>query len=153
MLERRKNEREGRIKTIVYYRENISQVILSRMEEEKEEKGQKGHIHVLDDGTVIQHAHHEHHAHGHQHSHTQTKAVLNRMARLIGHLESIKHMIEDGRDCSEVLVQLSAVDSAIKGVSRIILKDHLEHCIVDAVRDNDQQALDQLNRAIDRFIK
>ena len=147
MLERRKNEREGRIETIVYCRENIRQVILRRMEEEK------GHIHVLDDGTVIRHEHHEHHTHGHQHSHTQTKAVLNRMARLIGHLESIKHMIEDGRDCSEVLVQLSAVDSAIKGVSRIILKDHLEHCIVDAVRDNDQQALDQLNRAIDRFIK
>ena len=97
---------------------------------------------MLADGTVF---HHTHGAHGHQHSHTQTKAVLNRMARLIGHLESIKHMIEDGRDCSEVLVQLSAVDSAIKGVSRIILTDHLEHCIVDAVRDNDQEALHQLN--------
>ena len=146
MLERRKNEREGRIKTIVYCRENIRQVISRRMEE-------KEHTHVLADGTVIHHDHHAHGTHGHQHSHTQTKAVLNRMARLIGHLESIKHMIEDGRDCSEVLVQLSAVDSAIKGVSRIILKDHLEHCIVDAVRDNDQEALDQLNRAIDRFIK
>ena len=146
MLERRKNEREGRIKTIVYCRENIRQVISRRMEE-------KEHTHVLADGTVIHHDHHAHGTHGHQHSHTQTKAVLNRMARLIGHLESIKHMIEDGRDCSEVLVQLSEVDSAIKGVSRIILKDHLEHCIVDAVRDNDQQALEQLNRAIDRFIK
>ena len=146
MLERRKNEREGRIKTIVYCRENIRQVISRRMEE-------KEHTHVLADGTVIHHDHHAHGTHGHQNSHTQTKAVLNRMARLIGHLESIKHMIEDGRDCSEVLVQLSAVDSAIKGVSRIILKDHLEHCIVDAVRDNDQQALEQLNRAIDRFIK
>ena len=146
MLERRKNEREGRIKTIVYCRENIRQVISRRMEE-------KEHTHVLADGTVIHHDHHAHGTPGHQHSHTQTKAVLNRMARLIGHLESIKHMIEDGRDCSEVLVQLSAVDSAIKGVSRIILKDHLEHCIVDAVRDNDQEALDQLNRAIDRFIK
>ena len=146
MLERRKNGREGRIKTIVDCNENIRQVISRRMEE-------KEHTHVLDDGTVIHHNHHAHGTHGHQHSHTQTKAVLNRMARLIGHLESIKHMIEDGRDCSEVLVQLSAVDSAIKGVSRIILKDHLEHCIVDAVRDNDQQALEQLNRAIDRFIK
>ncbi len=118
--------------------------------EKKEQEAQveqKSHTHVLSDGTIITHAH------GHAHSHTQTKAVLNRMARLIGHLESIKHMIEDGRDCSEVLVQLSAVDSAIKGVSRIILKDHLEHCIVDAVRDNDQQALEQLNEAIDRFIK
>ena len=146
MLERRKNGREERIGTIVYYSENIRQVITRRMEE-------KEHTHVLADGTVIHHDHHAHGTHGHQHSHTQTKAVLNRMARLIGHLESIKHMIEDGRDCSEVLVQLSAVDSAIKGVSRIILKDHLEHCIVDAVRDNDQQALEQLNRAIDRFIK
>ena len=146
MLERRKHGREERIGTIVYYSENIRQVISRRMEE-------KEHTHVLADGTVIHHDHHAHGTHGHQHSHTQTKAVLNRMARLIGHLESIKHMIEDGRDCSEVLVQLSAVDSAIKGVSRIILKDHLEHCIVDAVRDNDQQALEQLNRAIDRFIK
>ena len=99
------------------------------------------------------HRHTQGHPHGHVHSHTHTKAVLNRMARLIGHLESIRKMVEDGRDCSDVLVQLAAVDSAIKGVSRIILKDHLEHCIVDAVRDNDQEALDQLNRAIDRFIK
>ena len=111
---------------------------------------QKTHTHILEDGTVVEHSHGEH---THHHSHAHTKAVLNRLSRAIGHLESIKRMIEDGRDCSEVLVQLSAVDSAIKGVSRIILKDHLEHCIVDAVRDNDQQALEQLNRAIDRFIK
>lgn len=75
------------------------------------------------------------------------------MSRLIGHLESIKRMVEDGRDCSEVLVQLSAVRSAINGVSKIILKDHLEHCVVDAVRDEDKEALDRLNRAIDQFIK
>ena len=50
-------------------------------------------------------------------------------------------------------MQLSVVAVAFKKDSRIILKDHLEHCIVDAVRDNDQEALDQLNRAIDRFIK
>ena len=89
----------------------------------------------------------------HAHAHTQTKAVLNRMARLIGHLESVKRMIESGRDCSEVLIQLSAVDSALKGVSRIILKDHLEHCMIDAVKENDTKALAQLNEAIDRFLK
>lgn len=108
------------------------------------------HTHILHDGTVI---HHSHEAHGHHHSHTQTKAVLNRMARLIGHLESIKRMVEDGRDCSEVLVQLSAVRSAINGVSKIILKDHLEHCIVEAVKDNDKEAIEQLNKAIDQFMK
>ena len=115
------------------------------------------HTHILADGTVVTHTHDDHHAHhaphGHTHSHAHTKAVLNRMSRLIGHLESIKGMVENGRDCSEVLIQLSAVKSAINGVSKIILKDHMEHCIVDAVRDNDKEAIDQLNKAIDQFMK
>ena len=109
------------------------------------------HEHTLEDGTIIRHEHN--HEHGHKHSHTQTKAVLNRMARLIGHLQSTKRMIEDGRDCSEVLIQLSAVDAAIKAVQRIILKDHLEHCIVDAVKDGDTAALERLNKAVEQFIR
>lgn len=99
------------------------------------------------------HRHTQGHPHGHVHSHTQTKAVLNRMARLIGHLESIRKMVEDGRDCSDVLVQLAAVDSAIKGVGRLILKDHISHCIVDAVGAGDDRAIEALNDAIDRFMR
>ena len=110
------------------------------------------HTHVLEDGTVVTHSHDEQH-HGHTHSHAHTKMVLNRMSRLIGHLEAIKRMVEEGRDCSEVLVQLSAVRSAINGVSKIILKDHLEHCVVDAVKENDKDAIAQLNKAIDQFMK
>ena len=79
---------------------------------------------------------HTHH-HAHTHPHTQTKAVLNRMARLIGHMQSVRRMVEDGRDCSEVLLQLSAVDAALKNVGKIILKDHMEHCIIDAVQNDD----------------
>ncbi|MDY3974133.1 MAG: metal-sensing transcriptional repressor [Veillonella caviae] len=93
------------------------------------------------------------HSHGHTHSHTQTKAVLNRLSRIIGHLESVKRMVEQGRDCSEVLVQLAAVDSAVKGVSRVVMKDHIEHCLVEAVKQNDHETLAKLNEAIDRFIK
>jgi len=103
------------------------------------------HEHILSDGTVIRHSH--------SHTHTHTKAVLNRMAKLIGHLESTKRMIENGRDCSEVLIQLSAVDSAIKAVGRIILKDHIEHCIVEAVKEGDKQSIEELNKAIDQFLK
>ena len=93
------------------------------------------------------------HPHPHVHPHTQTKAVLNRMSRLIGHLESTKKMIEDGRDCADVLIQLSAVNAAILGVGKVILKDHLELCIVDAVEHGDQEALNKLNKAIDQFIR
>ena len=118
---------------------------------EQDHDHEDGHDHEHEDDHKHEHSHA--HGHGHTHSHEHTRSVLNRMSRLIGHLESIKTMVEDGRDCSEVLIQLSAVKSAINGVSKIILKDHMEHCIVDAVRDNDKEAIDQLNKAIDQFMK
>ena len=111
----------------------------------------KRHIrNVLEDGTVVEHSHGEH---GHHHSHAHTKAVLNRMSRASDILESIKRMIEDGRDCAEVLIQLSAVKSAINNTGKIILQDHIEHCIVDAVEHGDKEAIKELEVAIDRFVK
>ena len=52
------------------------------------------HTHVRADGTEYTHTHGD--GHGHTHSHTQTKAVLNRLSRAIGHLESVKRMVETG---------------------------------------------------------
>ena len=92
-------------------------------------------------------------AHPHPHSHTQTQAVLNRMSRAIGHMEAVKRMVEDGRDCSEVLIQIAAVRSAINNIGKIILEDHISHCIVDAVEHHDHKAIEELNRAIEQFIK
>ncbi len=113
------------------------------------------HTHIGKNGEVITHSHDgTDHCHGgHPHVHANTKAVLNRLSRAIGHLESIRRMVEDGRDCSEVLIQLSAVKSAINNTGKVILQDHIEHCIVDAVESGDHEALEELSRAIDRFVK
>lgn len=88
-----------------------------------------------------------------EHKHENTKAVINRLSRAIGHLESVKKMAEDGRDCSEILIQLAAVKSAINNTGKLILKDHINHCIVHAIKNNDQKALDELAEAIDKFVK
>ena len=117
--------------------------------QKSESRRKHTHVHVLEDGTVIEHSHD--HAHGHHH--TNTKAVLNRLSRAIGHMESIKRMVEEGRDCTEVLIQLSAVKAAINNTGKIILEDHIEHCIVDAVEHGDTKAIQELNKAIDRFVK
>jgi len=87
------------------------------------------------------------------HTHDNTQAVINRLSRAIGHLESVRKMVEEGRDCSEVLVQLAAVRSAINNTGKVILKEHLNHCIVDAVQSGDQKALDDMAAAIDQFVK
>ena len=95
----------------------------------------------------------ETHSHNHNHYHTHTKEVSNRLARAIGHLQKVKQMVDSGDDCSEVLIQLAAVKSALNNSGKLILKDHLEHCIVHAVEEGDEKMLEELNTAIDKFIK
>ena len=103
------------------------------------------------------HSHSYEHAHGlthtHNHVHENHKAVINRLARALGHLEKVKRMVEEGYDCTEVLVQLSAVRSALDNTGKVILQDHLRHCMVDAVAAGDEQAIDDLCSAIDKFMK
>ena len=116
------------------------------------------HSHTDENGNIYTHTHSHSdgshsHDHGHIHSEEHTRKVLNRMARIIGHMESTRRMVEDGRDCSEVLIQLSAIESAINSVSRVILKEHLSTCIIDAVKRDDIEAIEELNHAIDKFIK
>ena len=119
------------------------------------------HSHSHKDTPSPSHPQSHSHSHGktpspgqpHTHSHQQTQAVLNRMSRAIGHMEAVKRMVEDGRDCSEVLIQIAAVRSAINNIGKIILEDHISHCIVDAVEHGDHQALDDLKKAIETFIK
>ena len=100
-----------------------------------------------------EHAHSHDHAEGHGHVHENTQAVLNRLSRAIGHLESVRKMVENGRDCSEVLIQIAAVRAAITNIGKVILQDHIQHCIVDAVEHDDELALDALCQAIDKFVK
>lgn len=95
------------------------------------------------------------HAHTHTHTHDpkEVKAIINRLAKAIGHLEAVKGMVENGRDCSEVLIQLAAVKSALNNTGKLILKEHINHCIVHAIENGDDQAIEDLNHAIDQFIK
>ena len=122
-----------------------------------------GELHTHDGIHYHSHSHEDAHVHGeegdhsHNHRHThdpqQVRAIVNRLKRSIGHLDKVRRMVEDGEDCADVLIQLSAVKSEINNTGKLILKQHMEHCIVEAVRENDQSSIDKMNEAIDRFMK
>jgi DNA-binding FrmR family transcriptional regulator len=125
------------------------------------------HEHTHENGKVHSHEHahdnaeaHEHvHVHGHTHSHTHThdpkdiRKIVNRLSRSIGHLESVKRMVENNVDCSDVLIQIAAVRAELTNAGKLLLKEHLEHCIVEAVAENDPVAIQKMNEAIDKFMK
>ena len=89
----------------------------------------------------------------HKHDEESQRRIVNRLSRAIGHLEAVKNMVINDEDCSDVLIQLSAVKSAINNTGKIILKEYINHCVVEAVEHNDMETLRKLEQAIDTFIK
>lgn len=80
------------------------------------------------------------------------KAVKNRIARATGHLSSVKKMVENERDCTEVLIQLAAVKSEISSTSRVILKQYLTECLEEALKEKDTQKIKEINQLMERFL-
>ena len=107
----------------------------------------------LEPGPEHDHDHEDTHHHhlSHHHSPEEKKRQLNRISRVIGHLQHVKRMIEEDRDCADVLMQLSATRSALTGLGKEIINEHIAHCITHAVRDGDMEAIEEFQKAIERF--
>lgn len=88
----------------------------------------------------------------HRHSPEHKRQTANRLARAIGHLESVKRMVEDDRDCAEILIQLSAVRAALTNAGKEIINEHMEHCIQHALEDGDTKMLDDFRTALNMFL-
>ena len=67
------------------------------------------------------------------------KQILNRMSYLSGHLEGIKKMIKDDKYCIDVIKQNEAVMAAIKKVNRMILENHLNTCVTEAIKGKSEK--------------
>lgn len=86
--------------------------------------------------------------------HTKTRQIVNRLARIEGHVAAVRTMVEEGRPCPDVLTQVAAVRAALDQVARRVLEDHLAHCVMDAARRGDaRRTLADLNVALQRFIR
>lgn len=96
---------------------------------------------------------HEKIGHGHHHDPLEKKKQLNRLSRAMGHLQHVKKMMEADEDCSEVLIQLSAVESALHSLGKEIINEHITHCIAHAVENHDETAIEDFKEAINRYLK
>lgn len=76
-------------------------------------------------------------------SESQQKALNDRLNRIIGQLGGIKNMLADNRYCGDILIQLSAVQSALQSFGYIVLSDHLKSCVVENVLEGNLDILDE----------
>ncbi len=108
---------------------------------------------TINDSKDNEHCHSNESEHNHNHTHANTKAVSNRLAKAVGHLDSVKKMVDRGESCTDVLTQLIAVRSAINNAAKIIMVDHLNECIVDAAKNNDYEKIEEFEKIIKSFVK
>ena len=77
-------------------------------------------------------------------------AIGTRLRRIEGQVRGLQKMIEEERYCSDVLMQLSSVQEALRGVGRGLLQNHLKHCVTEVIRTTDQ---DQVDGAVDELME
>ena len=77
--------------------------------------------------------------------------LIKRLNRAIGQLNGVKNMIEDNRYCGDVLVQLSAAESAVRRISELLLQDHLETCVVEEIRKGNDDVVEEVMMLMRRF--
>ncbi len=73
----------------------------------------------------------------------EVRNLQSRLNRVVGQINGISKMLDDNRYCGDVLIQLAAVESALQSVGYIILKEHIDTCVVDDVKEGKTASLDQ----------
>jgi DNA-binding FrmR family transcriptional regulator len=89
----------------------------------------------------------------HTTEHKKRKEVLDRLARIEGHVHGLRKMVAEDKSCPEILLQVAAIRAALNKVSRIVLEDHMETCMKEAAASGDsEQHLEELKDALSKLI-
>lgn len=88
------------------------------------------------------------------HQHHDVEKLCQRIKKVEGQLGGIRKMLENNKPCDEIIIQLNSSKSALQKISQIVLEDHLDHCVLDAIRDgNGEVQVESLKRALSQYTK
>ncbi|MCF7741160.1 MAG: metal-sensitive transcriptional regulator [Candidatus Marinimicrobia bacterium] len=91
--------------------------------------------------------------HKQHHSDEKKKNMINRLKRIEGQIRGIAKMIDNDVYCDDILNQFSSVESALNGVKKILLEEHMKSCIYSQVKDGNQEAMDEVITTIKKLLK
>ena len=93
---------------------------------------------------------------GEKHKHRETteyKDLMNRLNRIEGQIRGIKGMVEEERYCVDILNQVSSVQSALNGFTKVLLRNHNHSCVVEDIRSGREEVVDELCETIKKLMK
>lgn len=87
------------------------------------------------------------------HSDETKKSLVTRLNRVEGQIRGIKGLIEKDTYCDDVITQISAAQSALNGVAKMLLETHLKECVADRIQEGDLEVLDEVLVTIQKLMK
>ncbi len=80
------------------------------------------------------------------------KAVTNRLKRIEGQVRGLMKMVEDGKTCEDILIQIGSAKAALHKTGQLVLEGHLQHCVLEGIRDGEgEETVQKLSAAIEQF--
>jgi CsoR family transcriptional regulator, copper-sensing transcriptional repressor len=71
------------------------------------------------------------------------QAATDRLKRIEGQVRGLQRMVDEGRYCPDILAQVASVHAALRGVGKLLMRNHLQHCVTDALRSGDAGAAER----------
>ena len=86
-------------------------------------------------------------------SEEELKDLIHRLNRIEGQVRGIKRMVEDEAYCPDILIQVSAVNSALNSFSKVLLGNHIRTCVADDIRNGQEETIDELVTLLQKLMK
>lgn len=81
------------------------------------------------------------------------KDLINRLNRIEGQIRGIKGMVENDAYCIDILNQVSAASSALNSFSKVLLENHIKSCVIDDIKEGNEETVDELVGTIQKFMR
>lgn len=81
------------------------------------------------------------------------KRLINRLNRISGQINGIKKMVEESAYCTDILIQVSAVNSALNSFNKALISEHIRTCVADNIREGDDEIIEELVNTLQKLMK
>lgn len=81
------------------------------------------------------------------------KDLMNRLKRIEGQVRGVQNMLENGVYCTDILVQVSAINSALNSFNKVLLGNHLRTCVAENIKNGNDEVIDELMNTLQKMMK
>lgn len=83
----------------------------------------------------------------------ELKSLINRLNRIEGQVRGVKRMLEEEKYCTDILIQVSAINAALNSFNKELLANHMRTCVVEDIRAGKEEVIDDLLVTLQKLMK